>query len=86
VKIRYHKQFTKHFQKLPKEIQQKAIKGIKKFIKNPFDKSLRNHPLSGRLIEKRAFSISSDMRIIFEEQEDYFLVLFLDIGTHNQIY
>jgi addiction module RelE/StbE family toxin len=86
VKIRFHKQFEKHFQKLPKNIQIKTITGMKKFMKNPFDKTLRNHSLTGRLSGKRAFSITTDLRIIFEEQENYFLVLFFDIGTHNQIY
>lgn len=35
---------------------------------------------------KRAFSVTGDMRIIFEEFDDYVLVIMLDIGTHAQVY
>lgn len=35
---------------------------------------------------KRSFSVTGDMRIIFEEHENYTMVLMLDVGTHNQVY
>jgi mRNA-degrading endonuclease YafQ of YafQ-DinJ toxin-antitoxin module len=38
------------------------------------------------LLGKKAISINSDLRIIFEEFDDYTLVVFLDLGTHNRVY
>lgn len=86
MKIQFHKNFERAFKKLPKKLKEKTIVAIQKFSKNPFDKILRNHPLQGRLSGKRAFSVTGDMRVIFEEQENYILVIMLDVGTHNQIY
>lgn len=86
MQIKYHRVFTKRFKKLPKKLQVKTHEIIEKFTKDPYDKSLRNHPLKGSQQGKRAFSITGDMRIIFEEYENYTLVLILDIGTHNQVY
>ena len=45
---------------------------------------LNDHALSGNLQGKRAFSITGDIRVIYVELEDR--LIFLDIGTHNQVY
>ena len=45
---------------------------------------LNDHPLTGKLASKRAFSITGDIRVIYEETENE--IIFLDIGTHNQVY
>lgn len=86
MKIILHKNFEKRFKKLPLSIRKKAIAVIQKFGKNPFHPSLKNHPLVGKLSGKRALSVTFDTRIIFEEYDDYILVIMLDIGTHNQVY
>ncbi len=55
------------------------------FQNNPFEKSLRTHKLSGRLSDLWSFSVEYDLRIIF-----YFAdknrAVFVDIGTHNEVY
>ena len=45
---------------------------------------LFDHPLTGKLEGKRAFSITGDIRVIYVETDDA-IVLF-DIGTHAQVY
>lgn len=45
---------------------------------------LHDHALTGKLAGKRAFSMAGDIRIIYIELEDS--IVFLDIGTHNQVY
>jgi len=50
--------------------------------KNPI---LRDHPLTGAKRRLRAFSITGDIRIVYlpiSKDE----VIFLDIGSHNQVY
>lgn len=86
MKIIYHRNFERKFKKLPAELKEKTIKTIDKFSKNAFDKSLKNHPLKGLLLGKRAISVTGDLRIIFEQLDGHVVVLMLDIGTHNQVY
>ena len=86
MQIRYHKRFEKHYQKLSDELKNKVQQKIAVFSQNPLDRQLKNHALTGKLFGKRAFSVTGDMRVIFEEFEDYTLVLFVDVGTHNQVY
>lgn len=81
-----HKNFRKHYDRCDAYIQNKADVAIKKFCNNPFDPSIHNHPLSGEMSGKRAISVTGDIRIIFEEHDDYVLVIMLEIGTHNQVY
>lgn len=86
MKIIYHKNFTKKFKKLPAKLKEKTIFTIKEFTKNPLNPLLKNHALVGGLSGKRAFSVTGDARIIFEEYDNYILVIMFDIGTHNQVY
>ena len=55
------------------------------FQNNPFESSLRTHKLSGKLQELWSFSVEYDLRIVF-----YFVdenkVVFVDIGSHDEIY
>ncbi len=45
---------------------------------------LNDHALTGTLVGKRSFSITGDIRVIYEETDD--TITFLDIGTHSQLY
>jgi addiction module RelE/StbE family toxin len=45
---------------------------------------IRDHKLIGNLHGLRSFSIRGDVRIIYRETEDSFI--FVDIGTHAQVY
>ena len=54
------------------------------FVAGKRDYPLDDHQLTGKLAGKRALSITSDTRLVYKETEDE--ILFLDIGTHNQVY
>jgi len=84
--IRSKKLFEKQFKKLPKNLQAKALQKIEIFSKTPMDKSLKNHALQGKLKGLRAFSVTGDVRIIFQEVDGYVIVLFIAIGSHSQLY
>lgn len=86
MQIRRHKSFKKSYRKLEKNIRDKVDFTIEKFFNNPFDPLLRNHELKGKLAGKRSISVTGDIRIIFEEYDNYVLVIMLDVGTHNQVY
>ena len=84
--IRYHRVFEKQFKKLLNKDRERVTKVIETFIDNPYSKSIKNHSLKGVLLGKEALSVGPDFRIIFEEFDDYTLVIFLDLGKHNRVY
>lgn len=85
MRILRHKNFKKRYKKLDKFLKEKVNLSITKFYRNPFP-SLKNHALKGEMNGRRAISITGDIHIIFEEHDNYILVIMLDIGTHNQVY
>jgi mRNA-degrading endonuclease YafQ of YafQ-DinJ toxin-antitoxin module len=57
------------------------------FIHDPFDQRLRTHKLSGKLTGLWSFSLSYDMRVVFFFTADNpKKAVFVDIGTHKQVY
>ena len=86
MKIQFHRRFEKRFKKLPSHLKEKTGEAIKRFTVNPFHPLLRNHALTGRMNGKRAFYISANIRVIFEEFDGYVLIILLDIGSHDEVY
>lgn len=86
MQILRHKNFKKQYKKLDEFSRKKVNLSIKRFHENPFNPLLKNHKLNGSMSGRRAISVTGDLRIIFEEYDDYVTVLMLDIGTHNQVY
>lgn len=84
--IRYHRRFERKLQNLPRPLREKVVVAIARFVQDPRDPTLHNHPLHGRLAALRAFSVGGDLRVIVQEFDNYTLVLFLDIGTHERVY
>jgi len=58
---------------------------LESFTNNPFETTLKTHKLSGKLKDYWSFSIEYDLRIIFyfSDNEN---VIFVDIGSHKDIY
>lgn len=86
--VYHHAKFLKNYRKRVlsnKKLKKQFAKKLKLFVKNPFDKTLKNHPLKGKKIGTRAFSITGDFRVVYK-QISKSKVLLLDIGTHNQVY
>ena len=80
--IEYSKKFAIQFKKLPKEVQESALKLENLFRINPFDPKLKTHKLHGTMKEYCAFSISYSYRIGFTFIEGY-LVRFHAVGSHD---
>lgn len=55
------------------------------FMNDPFDSALKTHKLSGKLKDYWSFSIEYDLRVIFYF-EDAETAVFVDLGTHKEVY
>jgi mRNA-degrading endonuclease YafQ of YafQ-DinJ toxin-antitoxin module len=83
--IRVTSHFTRQFKRLPPDIQDIA-EGRERIVRtDAFDPRLRTHKLSGRLQDLWAYSVTRDIRIVFEfiEADE---VLFHSIGPHHLVY
>ncbi len=80
----FNKQYIKLILSQP-ELRETIDSKIKLFVNKPEDTRLRNHSLKRRLRGKWAFSITNDIRIIYEKRGNN-QVRFLQIGTHKEVY
>lgn len=86
MKIVRTKKFVKNYSKLRLNEQLRIEEAIIKFSQNPFDAVLFNHALKGKMAGRRSISAGGDLRIIFEEEKDYVVVIMLAVGSHAQLY
>ena len=87
VKVAFSFSFKRALKQFLKKQPQKhqPISTIDLFISDPYHPALETHKLKGKLSGFPAFSIEYDFRIIF-----YFAstekVIFINIGSHDEIY
>lgn len=85
--IKRDKTFEKHFKQRisqNKKLREQFKKRLTLFIAGNLGYPLHDHALTGKLAGKRAFSIAGDVRVIYVELEDS--IIFLDVGSHTQVY
>ena len=57
------------------------------FINEPFAPQLKTHKLSGKLKDSWSFTVDYDLRVIFNFTDDKpKKAIFVDIGTHKEVY
>ncbi len=87
MKIQWHKNFLKHYKKriapYP-NIRSKFDQKVRLFTEDPQNPILKDHQLTQKLKDYRAFWIAGDLRIMYLTKGE--VVLFYDIGSHNQVY
>ena len=86
--ITFSKSFKRAFKKKIAgniEHEERFWEKLELFKNNPFEATLKTHKLSGKLKDYWSFSVEYDLRVIF-----YFVdsesVVFIDIGTHKEVY
>lgn len=87
IKIHYSNQFkAKYKRRISKNnrLVQEFLEAVETFQVDRSSSAIKDHPLGHKMYNYRAFSINSDIRVIYLEKEDH--VLFVDIGTHEQVY
>jgi len=68
IEIGFSSSFKRAFKKRikgHKGIEEKFWQKVEIFMKDPFDRSLRTHKLSGKLQGLWSFSIEHDLRVVF---------------------
>jgi len=88
IDIDFHKRFQKHYLKRIKCNKNLDIlfhKRVELFAVDINNKLLNNHRLIGQMKELYSFSVTGDIRIVYQWIDNE-KVLFLDIGSHNQVY
>lgn len=79
MKLRYHKKLSVHQ-------KEKVDSSILLFQKNPYHPLLKNHALKGPKKDIQSISAGFDLRILFHEYDNYTYIIFLKVGSHNQVY
>lgn len=86
-RIEHTKQFQKRLKQRythkPKVIEQLKLH-LELFNDGVRKEPINDHPLTGKLKGLRAFSVGGDVRVVYQETEDCYLLL--DVGSHNQVY
>jgi len=83
--IRVNNHFEKKYKKLPKLVKEKAKKRELIFKHNPFDSRINTHKLHGSRKNEWAYSVDFSYRITFIFIKND-IVLYTDIGTHDELY
>jgi addiction module RelE/StbE family toxin len=83
--IDYSKSFDKQFTKLSRLKKSLVKDAIDLFIDDPFNESLRNHPLKDKWISNRSISADDDLRLHYRVI-DKGTALFVAVGTHDELY
>lgn len=89
MEVSFSSSFKKIFKKRIKssEIENEFWIKVELFIHDPFDASLKTHKLSGKLKDLWSFTIGYDFRVVFYFTKDKpKKAVFVDIGTHNEVY
>lgn len=87
MKIIFSKKFVKAFKKRV-EKDSKLLKQFNGRLRDFETKNhdlLRIHELTGRMNGYFAFSVTGDIRVIFQKISEEEIIL-VDIGSHNQVY
>lgn len=88
MKIEFTSKFLKSYKKIVSRRPDAAISVLQKavlFSQDPKSPSVGFHKLKGNLKDVWSFSVENDLRIIVD-LKDPGKILFVDIGTHDQVY
>lgn len=89
MEISFSTSFKKTFKKRIKgaAIEDTFWKKVELFIEDPFCLQLKTHKLSGKLKDLWSFSVEYDIRVVFYFTSDKPpKAVFVDIGTHDEVY
>ena len=78
--------FQKQFDKLRPNEQARVVACLEAFEINPDLPSLRRHALKGKYQNVMSISAGGDLRLHYYEEGDNITFVFVNIGSHSQLY
>lgn len=88
--IQRTRRFEKFFGKLNVKTQKLFIKKLGIFVDDEYSPSLKIHKLKGKRKNEYAFSVTDDIRAIYEKRsqkkKEILIFKFVDIGGHSKVY
>jgi addiction module RelE/StbE family toxin len=86
--IEYSDRFVKQLTTAPDTVKAAFRDIIILFASDSHHKSLRNHPLHGKLAGYRSIDVTEDWRAVFREKQagKGIVTYFYKIGTHRRLY
>lgn len=86
-RVKYTESFVRNYHERvaydPRLVEQYE-KQLAVFKSNRLAPKLNDHYLSWEMQGLRAFSVTNDVRVVYEESDNFYE--FKDIGTHEQVY
>jgi addiction module RelE/StbE family toxin len=89
IKVSFASSFSRAFKKKLKGrriIERLFWEKLDTFIKDPFEQSLKTHRLSGKLKDLWSFTVEYNLRVVFYFKKNNTQAVFIDIGTHDEVY
>ncbi len=86
MKILRHSLFEKKYQKLSNARKQQIDEAILLFVNNPFSAKLNRHALQGKFKGLSSINAGYDLRIIYKQEQNFSIVIFISLGNHNNLY
>ena len=84
MEVKFHAAFKKKLRKTPHKIQERFFERLELFVQDKFNRVLNNHSVDRAYPNCRSINVSGDYRAIFEEQDE--IIIFINIGTHSNLY
>ncbi len=85
MRVGFHKNFNKSYQKCSVKTQKQFKKRLKLFFESPYHPLLENHSLRGEWQNFRSINVTGDYRALYYYLDDD-MVEFFVIDTHSNLY
>ena len=83
-RIEFTPRFNTRRKAAPVAIKEAFRETLELFLEDSNHSSLRNHPLTGTYQGFQSIDVTPDWRALYREEPER--VIFVDLGTHDQLY
>lgn len=85
MRIQFHRNFEKQYQRLPTKVKDKFLEKVEIFLQDEFNPLLNNHALKGKYFGYRSLNVTGDFRAIYKRKSSQ-KAIFIAIDKHSHLY